>query len=141
MAPLQAPLPQPVSQPPPADAGRPPIAPTGKPPAPSAPPAPPSGLAVQSAPATQLQPFQAAQVQEQRRAEQAFEADSAAVAYPHPPSPLPWEILGVAAVLALAVAGGTLAGRARRPELARATVSETARRRSALSRSPSRRPL
>ena len=63
-------------------------------PGPPAPPAPPSGLSVQTAPASQAQPFQAAQVQEQRRLEQAFEVDSAAVAYAHPPSPLPWELLG-----------------------------------------------
>jgi hypothetical protein len=108
---------------PPADAAPPPVAPAGKPPAPPAPPAPPSGLAVQSAPASQVQLFQAAQLQEQRRVEQAFEADSAAVAYAHPPSPLPWELLGGAAAIALALAGGTLAGRARRPALARETVS------------------
>jgi hypothetical protein len=107
---------------PPADGARPPVVPAGKPPAPPAPPAPPSGLAVQSAPAAQVQMFQAAQVQEQRRVERAFEADSAAVAYAHPPSPLPWEILGGAAALALAIAGGTLAGRARRPALAHAAV-------------------
>ena len=50
------------------------------------------------------QPFQATQVQHQRRGEQAFEADSAAVAYAHPPSPLPWELLGGGAALAFAVA-------------------------------------
>jgi hypothetical protein len=63
-------------------------------------------------------------VQEQRRHERAFEADSAAVAYAHPPSPLPWELLGGAGVLALVIAGGSLAGHARRraPAPARATV-------------------
>jgi hypothetical protein len=122
--PVPAPLPPPPAiQSPPSDAAHPPVVPAGKPPAPPAPPAPPSGLAVQSAPATQVQFFQAAQVQEQRRVEQAFEADSAAVAYAHPPSPLPWEIIGGAAVIALALAGGTFAGRARRPALARATVA------------------
>ena len=50
---------------------------------------------------------------EQRREEYAFEADSAAVAYAHPPSPLPWEIAGGIAVLALVMAGGGLAGRSR----------------------------
>jgi hypothetical protein len=81
-----------------------------------------------------VQPFQATQVQEQRRREQAFEADSAAVAYAHPPSPLPWELLGAGAALALAVAGGSLTGHARRralaPALACATVgpAEIARR-------------
>ena len=42
-----------------------------------------------------------------------FETDSAAVAYAHPPSPLPWEIAGGVAVLALVMAGGGLAGRSR----------------------------
>ena len=117
------PVPPLVSQPP-AEHAVPPVAPAGKPPAPSAPPAPPSGLAIQSAPATQAQPFQATQVQEQRRHERAFEADSAAVAYAHPPSPLPWELIGGGAVLALVIAGGSLAGHARRrsPVLARATA-------------------
>ena len=119
---LPAPLPPPaplappaalVSHPPAGDP-HPPVAPTGKPPAPPAPPAPPSGLSVQTAPASQAQPFQATQAQEQRRIEQAFEADSAAVAYAHPPSPLPWELLGGGAALALAIAGGSLVGHARR---------------------------
>ena len=41
-----------------------------------------------------MQPFQAMQHAEQRREEYAYETDSAAVAYAHPPSPLPWEIAG-----------------------------------------------
>ena len=127
MPPVVPPPPPPTS--PPVDAARAPVVPAGKPPAPPAPPAPPSGLAVQSAPATQVSAFQATQAQEQRRREHAIEADSAAVAYAHPPTPLPWELLGGAAALALIAAGGTLAGRARRPALARATVGETSRRR------------
>jgi hypothetical protein len=107
-----------ASQPPPADQARPPVGPAGKAPAPVVPPALPSGLAVQSAPASQVQAFQATQVQQQRRREQAFEADSAAVAYAHPPSPLPWELLGGGAAIALAIAGGALTGRSRRRSLA-----------------------
>jgi hypothetical protein len=61
----------------------------------------------------QVQTFQAIQQAEQRREEIAFEIDSAAVAYAHPPSPLPWEIAGGVALLALVMAGGTVAGRAR----------------------------
>ena len=54
------------------------------------------------------------QHQEQRREEYAFETDSAAVAYAHPPSPLPWEVAGGVALLALVMAGGASpAGRAR----------------------------
>ena len=56
---------------------------------------------------------QAVQHAEQRRGEYAFEADSAAVAYARPPSPLPWEIAGGIALLTLVMAGGTLAGRSR----------------------------
>jgi hypothetical protein len=119
--------PAPLVTHPPSEQAHPPVSPAGKPPAPSAPPAPPSGLAVQSAPATQAQPFQAAQVQEQRRHEQAFEADSAAVAYAHPPSPLPWELLGGGAALALAIAGGSLTGHARRRAHAPALAYATAR--------------
>ncbi|MDA0159990.1 hypothetical protein OM076_06940 [Solirubrobacter ginsenosidimutans] len=118
--------PPPVTQSPTDPHARPPVAPAAKAPAPPAPPAPPSGLAVQSAAATQAQPFQATQVQEQRRREHAFEADSAAVAYAHPPSPLPWELLGGGAVLALVIAGGSLAGHARRRALAPALASATA---------------
>jgi hypothetical protein len=47
---------------------------------------------------------------EQRRETYAYETDSAAVAYAHPPSPLPWEIAGGIAALALVMAGGGLAG-------------------------------
>ena len=72
-----------------------------------------------------MQAFQATQVQQQRRRAQAFEADSAAVAYAHPPSPLPWELLGGGAVLALAIAGGSLTGRARRRSLAPAYAVQT----------------
>ncbi len=117
--------PAPLVSQPPVDQARPPVGPAGKPPAPVAPPALPSGLSVQSAPATQVQAFQATQVQQQRRRAQAFEADSAAVAYAHPPSPLPWEVLGGGAVLALAIAGGSLTGRARRRSLAPAYAVQT----------------
>jgi hypothetical protein len=96
-----------------ADPARPPVAPAPKPPVPPAPPAPPQGLQVQQVDAPQVQPFQAMQHAEQRRAEYAYEADSAAVAYAHPRSPLPWEIAGGVAVLALVMAGGGLAGRSR----------------------------
>jgi hypothetical protein len=117
--PVPAPL-QPVEPAAPQQA-RPPVAPAAKPPLP-APPAPPQGLQVQQAQAPQVQPFQAMQHQEQRREEYAYEADQAAVAYAHPPSPLPWEIAGGAAALALVMAGGGLAGRARRPAMAPATT-------------------
>jgi hypothetical protein len=143
-APASAPPAQsaPLVNQPPSDHARPPVVPAGKPPAPSAPPAPPSGLAIQSASATQAQPFQATQVQEQRRREQAFEADSAAVAYAHPPSPLPWELLGVGAALALAAAGGSLTGHARRRALAPALACVSAApagRPAARERGPARR--
>jgi hypothetical protein len=69
------------------------------------------------------------QHQEQRREEYAYESDHAAVAYAHPPSPLPWEFAGGIAALVLAMAGGGLAGRSRRPAVVPATVG-TARRRS-----------
>jgi hypothetical protein len=78
--------------------------------------------------ATQVSPFQAFQAQQQRRAERAFESDSAAVAYAHPSSPLPWELLGGGAALALAMAGGGLAGRVRRRAPALATSEVVARR-------------
>ena len=119
--------PPPVTQSPPDPHARPPVAPAAKPPAPAAPPAPPSGMAVQSAAATQAQPFQATQVQEQQRRARAFEADSAAVAYAHPPSPLPWELLGGGAALALAIAGGSLTGFARRRALVQAFATNSAR--------------
>jgi hypothetical protein len=124
----QPPLPAPSvpvspAQPPAAaDPARPPVVPAPKPPVPPAPPAPPQGLSVQQAPAPQLQAVQALQLQEQRREEHAYENDHAAVAYARPPSPLPWEIAGGAAVLALVMAGGGVAGRARSRALARATI-------------------
>jgi hypothetical protein len=99
--------------PPVADAALPPVAPAPKPPVAAAPPAPPQGLQVQAVDAAQVQPSQAMQHAEQRREEYAFETDSAAVAYAHPPSPLPWEIAGGLAALALVMAGGGVAGRAR----------------------------
>ncbi len=102
-----------LAAPPAADPARPPVAPAPKPPVSAAPPAPPQGLQVQQVDAPQAQPFQAMQHAEQRRAEYAYEADSAAVAYAHPPSPLPWAIAGGVAALALAMAGGGLAGRSR----------------------------
>lgn len=123
--PLPAPpVPLPTVDPPAADHARPQVAPAAKPPAPTAPPAPPQGLSVQQAAAPQVSPFQAVQAQEERREEYAFEADSAAVAYAHPPSPLPWEIAGGVATLALIMAGGGLAGRARarRRAVVRATL-------------------
>ena len=101
------------SAPPAADPARPPVAPAPKPPVAPAPPTPPQGLQIQAGDAPQVQPSQAMQHAEQRRQEYAFEADSAAVAYAHPPSPLPWEIAGGIAVLALVMAGGGLAGRSR----------------------------
>jgi hypothetical protein len=127
-----APVPAPPAPPSPvqpvaAEQARPPVAPAAKPPLPP-PPAPPQGLQVQQVHQTQVQPFQAMQHQEQRREEYAYEADQAAVAYAHPPSPLPWEIAGGVAALALVMAGGGLAGRARRPALARATAGAGRRR-------------
>jgi hypothetical protein len=109
---------------------QPPVAPAAKPPAPIAPPAPPQGLSAQPVQATQVQPFQAPQTQEQRRREHAFDTDSAAVAYDQPPSPLPWEIAGGAAAIALAIAAGGMAGRARRrsPAWATEAVRSTPRR-------------
>ena len=116
---------------------RPPIAPapTGKPPAP---PAPPTGLNAQQAPApspqvqassphvqvsspqvqasspqVQLQVQQTMQAAEQRRRQEAFDSDKAAVAYRHPDAPLPWEVLGAVALLTVA-GGGWTAGRIRR---------------------------
>jgi hypothetical protein len=110
------------------DHARPPVAPAAKPPIP-APPAPPQGLQVQQAQAPQVQITQAMQHQEQRREEFAYEADQAAVAYAHPPSPLPWEIAGGVATLALVMAGGGLAGRARRPAVVPATAGVVRRSR------------
>jgi hypothetical protein len=110
-----------------AEPAHPPVAPAAKPPLP-APPAPPQGLQVQQAQAPQVQVSQAMQHQEQRREEYAYESDQAAVAYAHPPSPLPWEIAGGIATLALVMAGGGLAGRARRPAIVRATAGTPRRR-------------
>ena len=106
-----------------ADAARPPVAPAPKPPVPPAPPTPPQGLQVQAVDAPQVQSMQAMQYAEQRREEYALETDSAAVAYAHPPSPLPWEIAGGVAVLALVMAGGGLAGRSRSRAAALARAS------------------
>ena len=106
-----------------ADAARPPVAPAPKPPVPPAPPTPPQGLQVQSVEAPQVQPMQAVQYAEQRREEYAYESDSAAVAYAQPPSPLPWEIAGGVATLALVMAGGGLAGRSRSRAAALAKAS------------------
>ena len=108
-----------------ADPAHPPVAPAPKPPVPPAPPAPPQGLQVQQVQAQQLQPFQAMQQAEQRRDEYAYDTDSAAVAYAHPPSPFPWEIAGGVALLALVMAGGTVAGRARSRAPARADHLQT----------------
>ena len=106
-----------------ADAARPPVAPAPKPPVAPAPPTPPQGLQVQSVEAPQVQPMQAVQYAEQRREEYAYESDSAAVAYARPPSPLPWEIAGGVATLALVMAGGGLAGRSRSRAAALAKAS------------------
>ena len=104
----------------------PPVAPAPKPPV--APPTPPQGLQVQAVDAPQVQSMQAMQYAEQRRDEYALETDSAAVAYAHPPSPLPWEIAGGVAVLALVLAGGGSAGRSRsRAGSPRPGVGRTAR--------------
>jgi hypothetical protein len=123
-----APAPEPVT-PPASDVARPPVVPAPKPPVPPAPPTPPQGLQVQAQVQTQVQPLYVAQQAEQRREEYAFEADSAAVAYAHPPSRLPWEIAGGIAVLALAMAGGGLAGRSRSRALALATNGDVRRAR------------
>jgi hypothetical protein len=74
--------------------------------------------------------MQAVQHAEQRREEYAYEADSAAVRYAHPPSPLPWEIAGGVAALVLVMAGGGLAGRSRSRALAlaRSTAGAHSRR-------------
>jgi hypothetical protein len=77
--------------------------------------------------AAQVSPFQAMQHQEERREEYAYENDSAAVAYAHPPSPLPWEIAGGLAALALVMAGGGMAGRARRRAVAPAAAGVVSR--------------
>ena len=119
------PAPLAPAAPPAADPARPPVAPAPKPPVAPAPPTPPQGLQVQAVEAPQVQPFQAMQHAEQRREEYAYETDSAAVAYAHPPSPLPWEIAGGVAVLALVMAGGGLAGRSRSRAVAVARATST----------------
>ena len=64
-----------------------------------------------SSPQVQLQVQQTMQAAEQRRRQEAFDSDEAAV----PPTaiPTPWEVLGAAALLTVAGAGWT-AGRIRR---------------------------
>lgn len=133
-----SPVPPPViAHQPPVEQVHPPVAPapTSKPPAP---PAPPTGLNAQQAPApspqvqassphvqvsspqvqasspqVQLQVQQTMQAAEQRRRQEAFDIDEAAVADRHPNAPLPWEVLGAAALLTVA-GGGRTAGRIRR---------------------------
>jgi hypothetical protein len=111
LPPAQAPVVEPAP-----DHARPPVSPS-KPPAPPAPPVPPHGVSVQQVPVQSPQVQAQVQIQqvaqEQRREREAFESDSAAVAYDHPASPLPWELLGGAALVLACAAGGT-AGRARR---------------------------
>ena len=111
LPPAQAPIVQPAPDPLP-----PPVSPS-KPPTPPAPPVPPHGVSVQQVPVQSPQVQAQVQIQQvaqqQRREREAFESDSAAVAYDHPASPLPWELLGGAALVLACAAGGT-AGRARR---------------------------
>ena len=66
-----------------------------------------------SSPQVQLQVQQTMQAAEQRRRQEALDIDEAAVADRHPDAPLPWEVLGAAALLTVA-GGGRTAGRIRR---------------------------